>query len=1561
MMRNKNRWLASVLTISLALGDCGGMTALAEERNAITESTVSENTSVLDEAPENDAGKNADDNVLPDSSEETKETNIKLPALHIGQIAEYGTLPTADDDTFIYDLPVSFEMSENLILFVNYDIDPLPESKENGILEWSILRGEKGMEPGSTILLDTEDDWHGFEEVPSSPCFSMEKIADTESGCNQMMALTPKEAADDEMYDYYIRAAYYPENEEGKAENFYAASTIPFVPLKMSAIGQDIEDVSDIEEIPADNTSSDVSVSENTTDLTDDDAEISEDSPADVLLMAGNSNEDTAESTGSENTVADQTVETFSTLSENSTMSDVSLLSDEGVVLSETEKAEVTSITLSETQTLTMQPTGPDNTKQITATVTVEPLSSASPPLLWESSNETVATVEAGANGTAVITAVAEGYTAITASCGGKTASVTVDVVPDKNNPDSDKLLDLSGDIRIAGFERESDSFVYTGQRITQNLRVYYNEKQLTEKTDYTLNYKNNINAAEWNTAKAPSVTINLKGQYQGSVTLYYTIKPLDINKINIDDKDGTKTPGYEQAVNYSKNINIPAPVLTFGNKKLTAKKDFVCDYTLLTEELGGKDYKKGDSYDYENGKVYHYTVSGAGNYTGSFQMQFVILDKAKNFSTASVKLDKNKYNYCGTPLRKTDVHIEEVKIGSQVLAARDYDYEICANGIEGAYLTVSPTESGRTAGYRGCKKVNLKLAGDRKIGDAVFGANWKDEITFSQQTVDKTGGIFQEKTDLLRFGSDTLVEGTDYTIKYGNAKKAGTVTVTFKGIGRYTGSVSKKYKITPNIDSRNLTVVWGKNVTKKADGSLEIPYQKNGATPEFYIRDENYVVLNSKTDYTVQLSDNKKPKNETQKDMTCTIKGKGNYKGYEKVVTLTVTTADISQATITVADKPYDSKPNKWKAGVTVTDTNGKKLAAGTDYIKEIDYTYANMNPTDSTAVPPVNTVVTVKIKGTGFYEGELTGTYRIYDKAKDIGKLKIGIDPQTYTGEEIKLKKTDIHVYATAADQKAKKELNGKDSCFEIIESTYKNNIKTGTAKVTLHGIGEYGGTKTYSFKIQKKVYVVNRVKGIKLDKTALTLSMIELQEAEDNGNAAAGRLTATITSQTAEKITNPTVIWSSSNSNIAAVEVIQDSTPGIDNTTGAATSTSIVRIKAKQGGSVTITATTQDGNMRAQCKVSITNQPVLIEAGQAIKANIGGTYQLHLKYAQEDTPINNTGDAKWESSNPEAVSVDNSGMLTMKKAGTSVITVSISKYNFTAQCYAVAIDPNEKAPEGKVLTYEQQAGTADDTPYINRLLRDWEQNNPSKYDCMYIPAGVYHIDAAPGGTDQFGQYKFGGIILTENQTLIMSSSAILITIGNSQPNTRVIWAFGRDNVTISGGQIIGERHKHNGTSGEWGHGIEISGCTNVTIENVDISQCWGDGIYLGQYNEKASSDVTITNCNLHHNRRNSLSITDAGNITIKNCQFNYAGGHNGQPGHDPQYGIDIEPNIPGYVCRNIKIYDSEFKGNTKASMGIIKAADGVTLENCTLDGPFYNKAGKNVVLNGKAVPIN
>lgn len=1554
-----------MLTIALAAGDCSMLPVSAAEDGISMEASVSENAAESQQAEEEEEEKGtvsgeipagqemvpgetfAGQEAVPEKEAENtasgemtawqesvsgndaeREKEAELPALQIGQIGKGEELPTLKDSGFEYDLPVSFGLSDATILFVNYNVDPAAGQAKKGTLVWSILRGEKGRAAGSTSLVQEEDDWIGFETVPDSPCFTMTEIEE-ENGLYPMIELTPEETAEPDAYDYYIRAAYYPAAGESKDDMFYTAATVPFLPL-----------ADDTDRVQGDGIDAEADTTEEKTtavqdpDLAKKEEGLLNETERDAQEAAEDA--EAEDSTLSENNLEER----LSTLSENDLADSASVLSEENVTQAEDSVREL----ILDIPDKTAEPDGTfilhsGETVKVTATTIPETIPAD---ITWDSSNETVAAVsEAGE-----ITAGAEGYARITAMCDDQDAVIKVEVAPTDSN---DKLVDLSGDIWVAGFQRESEDFVYTGQKITQDIRVYHGDTLLREKTDYTLSYKNNVNAAAYHAAKAPGVTITLKGQYSGSVTLYYTISPLDIKQIDLSNGNpgdpaesgsvGNGSPGYEQTVAYSKNLKIPAPVLTFGKKKLAANKDFVCDYTLLTEQLKEEtgltevDYKNGDLY--QAGTQYQYTVNGTGNFTGSFQMQLVVLkEKGLDFGAASVQLGAKQYEYRGEALSKTDVTIGQVKVNGKALEESLYDYEVCAKTAEGAYVKVFPSAAGRTAGYRGCKKVSLKLTGDRNIKDAIAGDNWVASIPFSQKTVDKNGGIFQAKTGVLRYategGSDPLTEGTDYTVKYSNARKAGKVTVTFTGKGRYKGSLKWKYEILPVI--QGLRITWGENVTVM-DGEPAVRYQKGGAVPDLVIRDQEHNILKNKTDYTVKFKNNNVPGTL----MSCAITGKGNYKGYTVVETIRVAPGDIGLASISVSDKPYSTKQNAWKSSVTIKDVNGKKLAAGTDYVKEPTYNYTNM---ESGALPQKGDTVTVTVQGAGCYKGsELTGSYRIYEN--NISKLKIVIDPQEYTGEEILLSPgIEIHAYANNTD--ANKKQNELYGCYEVVE--YKNNIKAGTAKVTLRGIGDYGGTKTYSFKIQKKAYRVNRVKGITLDKTSLAMRLAEKET----------RLTATITPvDTYEELSNPTIIWSSSNSSVATVEA---------DTAGGAAAT----VTLKKEGTATIKAVTQDGNKTAQCKITIVDVPILKEAGQTIEGEAGETYQLTVMW--EESQVQDPAKLKWESNNPDKVSVDQNGLVTMKATGAAVIKMRAGTSTYVQQCYVV-VKGEETLPEGRVLTYEQPEGCTDDTPYINKLLREWEgaqKNNQDTYDYLYLPAGVYWIDPVAGGSDgsdydEFGMYKFGGIILTDNQTLVMSPSALLMTIGNNRNSYHVIYAFGRDNINISGGQIIGDSRIHTGKDGEWGHGIQIDGCTNVTIKDVEISQCWGDGIYLGLYSgwdeegnpkKTTSRDVTITGCNLHHNRRNNLSITDADYITIDNCKFNNANGT------DPQFGIDIEPNEKNNPCEHVTISNSEFKGNAKASMGIMTSANDITLKNCTLDGNFYNWAGKNVVLDGTTI---
>ncbi len=1426
--------------------------ALAEEGAE----AVSDNSILYDsEGEEDQSGTAADVGEAVLSEEDCGELSVEM---HIGQTTDMESLPEAADAETDYDMPVVLTEASALRLYVCWSSEgDTAEAPYAGALSWDILRGEAGMEPGTVHVANDEVDWTDFETVSDAPDFAMWEDEDEDSPFYQTVMITADPSGGDECGSYYIRAAF-----QGEENEYLAVVTIPVViDYHEETAEEEAENVltaGDTEEETAEENDADLDGAAEEAAIEDTEAALEQESRDDAAKAALEvqiaSVEDTEDAEELQEEDAEETVVTISKLSLNKT----------SAVLN------------------------PGDTLKLSAVIVPEGLNQE---VAWSSTNESAAAVDSDG----AVTALAVGDAEITAVCGGRTASAAIQVVRTDADLNGDSPTDqdgntiaLSDEVWIAGFEQESDDLVYTGGKLTQNLRVYHKGTLLTEKTDFVLTYKNNVIAAAYNAAKAPSVTVTMKGQYTGSRTLYFTIQPQEI------DEDGSM--GYEQVVQYAKTIKLAAPTLYFNGKKLTANKDFTCDYSSLPAA-----YTKGDSY--EEGAVYSYTVNGIGNFTGSFTMQLaVVRDKNLNLGSATVTMDQKQYEYHGKALTTSDVGIASVKFGNTILDSSLYTYQVYAEGVGTGTVEIYPSEAGRSAGYRGFKTLSIKVVGDRSIKNVTLGEGWQDTIVFSQQQVNTSGGLFQNTEGVLVYpgedgAGDALTEGVDYTVKYSNHKKVGTATVIFTGIGRYTGSLRKTYKITANVD---LEVKW---YDTDGEGNLVTVYRKGGASPQFDVLEKTEegeaCVLTNKTDYTVQLKNNAK-----LGIMTCTITGKGNYKGYQTVAEIEVVAADISQGTITIADKQYSTKANAWKSSVTIKDINGKQLKAGTDYDKNLVYSYSGM---EEGLPPETGTIVYVTVYGINNYAGSsVIGSYRIY--STNISKLTIVIDGQEYTGREIELSAEDIHVYASKSD--AKKGIEIEETCYEIVG--YSNNTKAGTAKVTLRGVGTYGGTRTCSFKISKKQYLTTRVTKVTLEETDISLGVNNTIQ-----------LTAQVEPEDAW---NQTILWSTSNSKVATVS-------GNGLVTGL------------KSGKATITAASQDTGKKATCKVtvSVIGVTAVVLSETSITQYEGTEYQLTATVLPEDATDRTV---LWESSNPDIASVDDTGLVSMKQAGMAVITAYAGEGAFSDKCLViVSREEDDSVPEGDYVTPQEYRSVddEDDTAAFNRAIQTFNGN----YETLYVPAGTYQIDAETG------------IQLVSKMNLVMSSGAVIKAVGNSSRYYDIILVKEISQTAISGGRIIGERYEHTGTAGEWGHGIGVYDSSVITITDVDISECWGDGIYLGTNRTDADTNqeagcgvISIQNCRLHDNRRNNMSVVCADYVTIDECSFEDAAGT------DPEYGLDIETNYDSNPCEHITISNSTFDGNGQASIGIVRAANDVRIEDCTLNGHFINYAGTNVVISNSVI---
>ena len=201
--------------------------------------------------------------------------------------------------------------------------------------------------------------------------------------------------------------------------------------------------------------------------------------------------------------------------------------------------------------------------------------------------------------------------------------------------------------------------------------------------------------------------------------------------------------------------------------------------------------------------------------------------------------------------------------------------------------------------------------------------------------------------------------------------------------------------------------------------------------------------------------------------------------------------------------------------------------------------------------------------------------------------------------------------------------------------------------------------------------------------------------------------------------------------------------------------------------------------------------------------------------------------------------------------------------------------------------------------------------------------IPDGTYMINPiAVSGV--------WGLLMGSNMTLSLTSGAVLKAITNSAPNYSVVGLVGCSNVTITGGTITGDRSTHTGTTGEWGMGIYVgTSSTNITIQNLTVKECWGDGLYVAG---SGCSNVTISDVVADHNRRQGLSVIWVNGIVIKNCIFKNT------QGTGPECGIDFEPNA-GQRINNALVAGCTITNN---SGGGIQVGGGptTTITNVVID---------------------
>lgn len=228
----------------------------------------------------------------------------------------------------------------------------------------------------------------------------------------------------------------------------------------------------------------------------------------------------------------------------------------------------------------------------------------------------------------------------------------------------------------------------------------------------------------------------------------------------------------------------------------------------------------------------------------------------------------------------------------------------------------------------------------------------------------------------------------------------------------------------------------------------------------------------------------------------------------------------------------------------------------------------------------------------------------------------------------------------------------------------------------------------------------------------------------------------------------------------------------------------------------------------------------------------------------------------------------------------------------------------------------------GNTDDTAAFQRAISAL----PASGGTVDVPAGTYVLDPTES------------VRLRSYMHLRLASGATLTTKRNSEERAYLLMLYKVTDVQISGGRIIGDRDVHLGTTGEWGHGIQILGSTRVTVRDIHVSRCWGDGVCIGgamvaNAAPIPSREIAIANIVSTGNRRHGLTIANAHGVRVYDSEFS------SNRGLSFACGIDVEPSNDN-TASSVLIENCDIRKNEANGIMVYKRVQGVTIKKCYVE---------------------
>ena len=562
----------------------------------------------------------------------------------------------------------------------------------------------------------------------------------------------------------------------------------------------------------------------------------------------------------------------------------------------------------------------------------------------------------------------------------------------------------------------------YTGSPIVPKLTVKDGETALSKDTDYTVKYRNNLNAG------TATVTLTGKGNYSDSVSKTFTIKQKDVTA----QRDATDI----QVVVDKGTFDAP----TFGDVKgtLTYSYDGATSYDAIVKKL--KTLQLGATGDIG----YTYTATANGNYTGTITgtLHFTVVNlPAATITTAPAAKTGLTFNGTEQVLVNAGSGITGGTLQYK-LDGGSYNAELPKATNAGSYTVYYKVKGNNTTHSDSSEQSFTVTIAPKTVTAAV---------SVEPTSYTYTGEAIVPTTVTVKDGT-TVIPASEYTVTYGNNTNAGKATVTVKDQdgGNYVVSGTATFTITKAALS-SVTVSlkgWTYGDTAKTPtvsgnlGGGNVTYQYKADNASTYT---STVPTNAGT-YTVKA----------------TVAESANYKAATATGSFTIAPKTVTNAAVTLSQTSYAYTGRAFQPSVTVKD--------GTTVIPASEYTVAY---TDNTNVGTAT--VTVSDRAGGNYVVSGTATFTITKAA--LSGVSVSLGGWTY-GDTAKTPT----VSGNLGNANVTYQYKAADAADETYTNVVPTNAGTYTVKATVAESANYAAaTATRNFTIVPKAISKATVENI------------------------------------------------------------------------------------------------------------------------------------------------------------------------------------------------------------------------------------------------------------------------------------------------------------------------------------------------------------------------------------------------------------------------------------------------------------------------------------------------